>query len=48
MTPQSEQQIITIHIMPNILRSKDNQEITFSKLIEYNVRYVFLQKLYKK
>ena len=48
MTSQTGQQIITIHILPNISRSKSNQAIKFGQLIEYNVRYSFLQKLCKK
>ena len=34
MTSQSEKQTITMHELPNISRSKDNQ----TKLVEYNVR----------
>ena len=29
-------------------RSKDNQTRTFGQLIEYNMRYIFLEKLYSK
>ena len=38
MASQAGQQIITIHILPNISRSKGNQAMKFDKLIEYNVR----------
>ena len=34
--------------MPNISRSKDNQTMKFSQLIEYIVRNVFLEKSYTK
>ena len=34
MTSQTGQQIITIHILPNILRSKGNQSMKFGKLIK--------------
>ena len=44
MTSQPGQQIITIHILPNISRDKSNQTITFGQLIEYNMRNVFLKK----
>ena len=33
--------IIIIHILPNILRSKDNQAMKFGLLIKYNVRNFF-------
>ena len=38
-------QIITIHILPNISRSKDNQTVKFGQFIEYNMRNIFLQKI---
>ena len=44
ITPQTGQQIITIHILPNISRSKVNQSIKFGQLIEYNMRNTFLVK----
>ena len=34
--------------MPNILRSKGNEAMKFSQLIEYNVRNTFLQKSCRK
>ena len=37
-------QVITIHILPDISRSKGNQAMKFGQLIEYNVRNIFLQK----
>ena len=43
MTSQTGQQIIAIHILPNISRSKCNQTMKFGQLIEYNVRNVFLK-----
>ena len=42
MTSQPGQQIITIHILPNDPRSKDNQGMKFGQLIKYNVRNIFL------
>ena len=46
MTSPTGQQIIII--LPNISRSKGNQEIKFRQLIEYNVRNNFLQRLWRK
>ena len=48
MTSQTRQQINTIHILPNISRSKHNQTTKFGQLIEYNMINIFLEKLYKK
>ena len=48
MTSQTGQQIITIHILPSISRSKGNQTIKFDQLIEYNMRNIFLEKSYTK
>ena len=36
MTPQTGQQIIKIHILSDISRSKGNQTVKFGQLIEYN------------
>ena len=35
--------IIAIHILPNICRGKDNQEMEFGQLIKYSVRNIFLK-----
>ena len=48
MTSLAGQQIIAIHILPNILRSKCNQTMKFGQLIEYDMRNLFLEKSYKK
>ena len=48
MTSQTGQQIIPIHILPNISRGKSNQEIKFGQLIEHNMRNNFLQKSCQK
>ena len=34
--------------MPNISRSKGNQTMKFGQLTEYTVRYIFLEKSYRK
>ena len=47
MTFQTGQQINTIHVLPNILRSTGNEETKFGKLIEY-MRNIFLEKSYTK
>ena len=46
MTSQTGQQIITIQILPNISRSKGNQTTKLGHLTEYNMRNIFLEKLY--
>ena len=48
MTSQTGQQIITLHLLPHISRSKGNQTIKFDLLIEYDMRNIFLEKLYTK
>ena len=39
---QTGQQIITIHILLNISRSKANQAIKFGQSIKYNLRKIYL------
>ena len=41
-------QKFTIHILPDMSRSKKNQAIRFGQLIEYNVRNIFLEKSFTK
>ena len=48
MTSQTGQQIITVHILPNISRSKGNQTMKFGQSVEYNMRNIFLEKSYIK
>ena len=48
MMSQTEQQINAMHILSNISRSKDDQTMKFSQLIEYKVRNIFLGKPYPK
>ena len=43
MTSHTGKQVIIIHILPNISRSKGNQAIKFSHLIAYKVRNILLQ-----
>ena len=46
MTSQTGQKTVTIHILPNISRSKVNESIKLGQLIEYTMRNIFLEKLY--
>ena len=49
MTSQTGQQIITIHILPNIAKSKGNQAIKLGQLIiEHNMKNSFAQKSCRK
>ena len=48
MTSQSGKQTITIHILPNISRSKGIQMIKFGKLKVCNMGHIFLEKSYTK
>ena len=48
MTSQVEKQIITIHILPEISRKIINQTIKFGQSIEYNMRKIFVEKLFTK
>ena len=44
MTSKTGQQVVAMHILPNISRSKDNQAMEFGQLIESNIRNIFLKK----
>ena len=48
MTSQTGKETIVTHILPNISISKGNETIKFGQLIEYNMRNIFLEKLYTK
>ena len=48
MTSQLGKQTITIHILPNISRTKSNQTKKFAQLIEYDIRNIFLEISYTK
>ena len=48
MTSQPGKQIIIIHILANISKRNNNQTMIFGKLIEFNMRNIFLEKLYRK
>ena len=44
MTQQTGQEIMTIHILPDISKSKANQNMKIGQLMEYNMRTIFLEK----
>ena len=48
MTSQPGLQTIAIQILPNISQSEVNETIKFDQLIEYSMKYIFLQKLCRK
>ena len=48
MMSQPGKHTITIHILPNISKSKGNWTMKFGQLIKYNMRNSFLEKSYKK
>ena len=43
MTSQPEKQTIAMHILPIMIRSKDNQKMKLGQLIEYDTRNIFLE-----
>ena len=47
MTSQTSSETNTIHMLPNIPRSKGNQTMKFSQLLEYNKRNIFIQKSWR-
>ena len=48
MASQHGKQAITIHILNNISRRKDDQAMKFGQLIEYNMKNIFIEKSYTK
>ena len=48
MTSQPGKQTITIHILPNISRSKSKKAMKFGQFTECNMRNIFLEKLCTK
>ena len=48
MTSQTEQRIVTIHILPHILRRKGNQAIKFSQFVKFCLRNIFFFKNHAK
>ena len=48
MTSQPDKERIVIHLLPNILRNKDNQAMIYGQQREYNMKNIFLEKPYTK
>ena len=48
MTSQPSKKTVSINILPNISRTKDNQTMTFGRFIESNTRNTFVEKSYTK
>ena len=48
MMSQAGTQTITLYLLPDISKSKDNQTMEFGQLIENNVRNIFLRKSCRK
>ena len=48
MTSQPGKQLIAIHILPIISRSKGNETMKFGQLVEYNMVNIFPEKPYAK
>ena len=46
MTSDPGKQTISIQILPNISRSKDDQAMKFGQLIKHSMRNSFLEKSY--
>ena len=46
MTSEPGKQTISIHILPNISRRKDDQAMKFGQLIKHSMRNSFLEKSY--
>ena len=44
MTSQARQEIVQIHILPNLSRSRGNQTMKFGQLIEYSMKNIFFEK----
>ena len=45
---QSGKETVTLHILPNIFRSKGNQAMIFGQSTECTMRNIFLEKSYTK
>ena len=48
MTSEPGLQTIAIHILPKLSRTKVNKTMKLGQSIEYNMRNIFLEKLYAK
>ena len=48
MMSQTRQQIITIHILPNISKGNDNQAMKLGHLVKYSAKNTFLRAAFRK
>ena len=48
MKSQAGHQVITIHILFTISRSKDSQTMKFGQLLENKIKYIVFEKSYTK
>ena len=48
MTSQPDKERIVIHLLPNVLRNKDNQAMIYGQQREYDMKNIFLEKPYTK
>ena len=48
MTSQPGKQILAIHVLVNISKSKRNQTMKFGELIEFNMKNIFVEKTFTK
>ena len=48
MTSQPGKQILAIHVLVNISKSKRNQTMKFGQLIEFNMKNIFVEKTFTK
>ena len=48
MTSQPDKERIVIHLLPNVLRNKDNQAMIYGQQREYNMKNIFLEKPYTR
>ena len=48
MAAQTGEQIIAIHVLPNISKSKGSLAMNFGQLAKFNMRKIFLQNSCRK
>ena len=48
MTSQPGKQILAIHVLVNISKSKRNQTMKFGELIEFSMKNIFVEKTFTK
>ena len=48
MMSQARQQIITIHILPNISKGNDSQAMKLGYLVKYSLKNTFFRAAFRK